>query len=359
MPRKISVLIPDGESPFAYHVLSCLAQAGGVDVHLLSRESDVMSRYSRAKKSFHVIDPEQDYLVCLKEFCSRVPVDLILPVDMNAILYFAERREAMGEIAKVCLLDDLQDLCDVDDKGILADFLQEHRLPHPRSITSPEEFRNQINTFPMPALVKPRTSGNGEGISKYTDRAKLEELVALNLHFFDGYMIQEYMDGDDIDCSMLCRDGNILAYTTQKSLYVSAKPYQPAEGIEFVHDAQVHELAVRLAETLHWNGIIHVDMRRREATGRVEIIEINPRFWGSIRGSLHAGVNFPQLACLAGTGREVPATDYRDVRYMNAASMIKRVWRRLPVTHLIRETNFLSMLTDPLPNLMKLLGRAK
>src|SRR5688572_23226387 len=130
MPQKISVLIPDGESPFAYHVLSCLTQAGDMDVHLISREADVMSRYSRVKKSFHVIGPEQDYLVYLKEFCSQVQVDLILPVDMNAILYFAERRETVGEIAKVCLLDDLQDLCDVDDKGILADYLQVHHLPH-------------------------------------------------------------------------------------------------------------------------------------------------------------------------------------------------------------------------------------
>jgi D-aspartate ligase len=359
MPQKFSVLIPDGESPFAYHVLSCLAQAGNMDVHLLSREVDVMSRYSRAKKSFHVIDPAQDYLGYLKEFCSRVPVDLILPVDMNAILYFAERREAVEGIANVCLLDDLQDLCDVDDKGILADFLQAHHLPHPRSITSPGEFNKVISQFPIPALVKPRTSGNGEGISKYADRAKLEELVALNPHFFDGYMIQEYMDGYDVDCSMLCRDGVILAHTTQKSLYVSAKPYQPAEGIEFVHDAQVYELAVRLAETLHWNGIIHVDMRRRAANGQVEIIEINPRFWGSIQGSLHAGVNFPLLACLAGAGREIPSTQYRDIKYMNAASMMKRLWRNLPVTHLIRETNFLSMLQDPMPNLMKLLGRAQ
>ncbi len=359
MPQKISVLIPDGESPFAYHVLSCLAHPGDINVHLLSREANVMSRYSQVKKSFHVIDPAQDYLVYLKEFCSRVPVDVILPVDMNAILYFAERREAVGQITKLCLLDDLQDLCDVDDKGILADFLQQHHLPHPQSITSLGEFRKQISAFPMPALVKPRTSGNGEGITKYAGRAELEELVARNPHFFDGYMIQEYMDGDDIDCSMLCKDGVILAYTIQKSLYVSAKPYQPAEGIEFVHDAQVHDLAVRLAETLRWNGIIHVDMRRRASNGQVEIIEINPRFWGSIQGSLHAGVNFPQLACFAGTGREIPSTQYQDIKYMNAASMMKRIWRNMPVTHLIRETNFLSTLRDPLPNLMKLLGRVK
>jgi D-aspartate ligase len=359
MPSKISVLIPDGESPFAYHVLGCLAQARDMDVHLLSHEADVMSRYSRLKKSFHVIDPAQDYLVYLKEFCSRVAVDLILPVDMNAILYFADHREAAGRIARVCLLDDLQDLCDVDDKGILADFLQAHHLPHPQSITSPGEFNKVISQFPMPALVKPRTSGNGEGISKYADRAELERLVAMNPHFFDGYMIQEYMDGDDVDCSMLCRDGIVLAHTTQKSLYVSAKPYQPAEGIEFVHDPQVHDLAVRLAKTLRWNGIIHVDMRRRAANGQVEIIEINPRFWGSICGSLHAGVNFPQLACFAGTGREIPSTQYLDIKYMNAASMMKRILRNLPVTHLTRETNFLSMLQDPLPNLMKLLGRAK
>lgn len=359
MPQNLSVLIPDGESPFAYHVLSCLAHAGDMDVHLLSREADVMSRYSRLKKSFHIIPPEQDYLKVLKEFCVHTHVDLILPVDMDAILYFANHAEAISQIARLCLLDDLQALCDVDDKGIMADFLREKQLPHPRSITSAAEFKKQISEFPMPVLVKPRTSGNGEGITKYEDRAELEKLFDLNPHFFDGYMIQEYMDGQDVDCSILCRDGVILVYTIQKSLYVSSKPYRPAEGIEFVHDAQVYELGARLVKTLGWNGIVHVDMRRRISNGQVEIIEVNPRFWGSIQGSRYAGVNFPQLACFAALGREIPQTEYHDIKYMNAASVIKRILKRLPVTHLLRESNLSSMLRDPLPNVMKLMGRAK
>src|SRR5690242_7196218 len=118
MPPKFSVLIPDGESPFAYHVLTCLAQAGGMDVHVLSRKADVMSRYSHAKKSFTFLSLEEDLLESVKRFCSRVHVDLIMPVDMNALFYFADHREPASGIADLCLLEDPQELQIVSDKGL-------------------------------------------------------------------------------------------------------------------------------------------------------------------------------------------------------------------------------------------------
>ncbi len=359
MCPNFSVLIPDGESPFAFQVLACLHRAGGFDVHLLSRASNVMSRYSLAKKTFHALPDGCDYLEYLGGFCARTHVDVIMPVGMDAILYFAERRELTEKLARLCLMDGFENLQMVSDKGLLANFLYEKKLPHPQSITSLEYFNKIVDEFSLPALLKPRTSGNGEGISKFTDRAELIRLVRTQANFFDEYLIQEYVDGYDIDCSVLCRDGVILAYTTQKTLYAPAGLYQPADAIEFVHDAQVLEVAARLMENLKWTGVAHIDMRCRASNSQIEIIEINPRFWGSIQGSLNAGVNFPELVCLAGKDQGFPLPSYVDGKYMSGFSAIKRIWKRQPVTHPIKETNLLMMLKDPLPNLMKLIGRAK
>lgn len=359
MNRNFSVLIPDGESPFAFHVLTCLAQSGRFDIHLLSRRPDAMTKYSRAKKSFHVISAGQDYLEYIKEFCSRIHVDLILPVDWSAILYFAERQQPTKEIAGLCLMDNSQNLRSVSDKGSLANFLHKNNLPHPLSITNLKEFNEIIHEFPMPVLVKPRIAGDGEGISRYEKRGDVLQLVEDHPSFFDEYLIQEYMDGHDIDCSVLCRGGVILAHTIQKTLYAHAELYKPAEGIEFVHDVEVFEIAARLMESLRWTGIAHVDMRRRASNSRVEIIEINPRFWGSVQGSLLAGVNFPQLVCQASKEQTFPMPNYHDSKYMSGFSILKRIMRNQPVTRLLGETNLWMMMRDPLPNLMKLIGRVK
>lgn len=358
MSSNFSVLIPDGESPFAFHVLACLHQAGEIDVHLLSRTADAMSRYSSAKKSFHVLPDDCDYLECIGKLCAQLRVDLIMPVGLAAILYFAEQREVAEKLANLSLLDVPGNLQLVSDKGLLANFLRENYLPHPRSITNLECFDKIIHEFPMPVLIKPRIAGDGEGILKFTDRTDIIRLVGTQTNFFDEYLIQEYVDGYDIDCSVLCRDGVILAYTIQKTLYANRESYKPAEVIEFVHDAQVLDVATRLMKTLKWTGIAHIDMRCRSSNSQVEIIEINPRFWGSIQGSLNVGVNFPSLMCLAAKGHAFPVPPYAEAKYMSGFSAIKRMWKNQPVTHLSNETNLLTIARDPLPNFMKLIGHA-
>jgi len=359
MTANFSVLIPDGESPFAFHVLSCLHAAKGIDVHVLSRKHKVMTRYSPAKKSFHIIPPGEDSFGQIQEYCKRAHVDLIMPVDTHAIAYFAEHRAAMNGIPNLCLLDNPEKLQTVSDKRFLADFLHGNNLPHPCTMTTSEEFTTNIGVFPLPVLTKSRNAGNGEGITRLERRNELIQIVRARADFFEKFLVQEYVEGYDIDCSVLCRDGKILAYTIQKGISPSAIPYQPPEIIEFVHDTSVLEAATRMMETLKWTGIAHIDMRCRASDSQIEIIEVNPRFWGSIQGSLNAGVNFPKLMCLASKGETFPLPSYRESRYMSGFAAIKRIMKRQPAVHLLAETNFLRMLKDPLPNFMKLVGRTK
>jgi predicted ATP-grasp superfamily ATP-dependent carboligase len=97
-------------------------------------------------------------------------------------------------------------------------------------------------------------------------------------------------------------------------------------------------------------------MRIRASDVAVLIIEINPRYWGSIEGSLYAGVNFPYLALRASQGETFAMPDYRDGRYMSAFTAIKRKVRRKPALSLFHETNFLSSMKDPLPVIMRLVN---
>jgi predicted ATP-grasp superfamily ATP-dependent carboligase len=106
---------------------------------------------------------------------------------------------------------------------------------------------------------------------------------------------------------------------------------------------------------LNWNGVAHIDMRR-DPDGRLFIIEMNPRYWGSLEGSLHAGVNFPNLAARISLGESFPQPDYSNVRYSSALSTIKRRLKNKPALSLWRETNLRYYLRDPLPALARLAG---
>lgn len=352
--NKISVLIPDGESSFAFHVLTCLSKIEDIEIHILSKEKTTLTRYSRKPTSFHLLPSDKTLLQGVKQICEKIKIDLCMPVDMKGIYYFAQHREQVEEFTKLFLIQSAKELRMIWDKKQFADTLQDKKFPHPQSITSQKQFEEEIQNFSFPVLVKPRLSGNGDGIVKFLDLEHLTLDVKQTQNFFEEFIIQEYIEGEDIDCSVLCKDGKILVYTIQKSLFANPKTYQPAEAIEFVHHPKVFETATKLMALLNWNGVGHIDMRIRKSDGLVQIIEMNPRFWGSIEGSLHVGVNFPYLACLASLNEEFPKPEFRESKYMSAFAAVKRILRGKFAVNFFRETNWFSYLKDPIPVLARL-----
>ena len=355
---KLSILIPDGESPFALHVLACLARIRSLKVHLISTKAFPLTRFSRMKHSFHVLKKGESVLDGVAEVRKKSHIDLCMPVDTDGIYYFAQHRESASALVKLSLIESVQTFRTVWDKGSLADFLLNNQLPHPHTITSREQFEKECPSLQFPVLIKPRLAGGGSGIEKFADRIALLKKIGAEPLFFEHYIVQQYVQGEDIDCSVLCKDGKILAYTIQKGLYAnnSSGSFQAPSAIEFLHHPEVLQVTSQLMARLVWNGVAHVDLRRQDTDGRIVVIEVNPRFWGSLEGSLQAGVNFAQLAIQAGLGETFPLPEYADTRYSSALSAIKRKLQNKPAVDFFRETNLSYYFKDPLPVLARLAG---
>ncbi|NJN80353.1 MAG: ATP-grasp domain-containing protein, partial [Anaerolineales bacterium] len=242
-----------------------------------------------------MLKEDQSLLDVVSEICLKYQIDLCMPVDMHGMYYFSKYWEQINQLSKLILIQPSEEIIKFGDKGKLADFLFKKQFPHPATITSQTAFEKQAQDFNFPILIKPRLLGNGDGIIRYANPEELSRRITEQIDFFEEYVIQEFIEGVDIDCSVLCKNGKILAYTIQKGLSTSTnlESYRPAEAIEFVYDLRVLKVASELMFALKWNGVAHIDLRVRSSDGKVFIIEINPRFWGSLEGSLHVGVNFP------------------------------------------------------------------
>lgn len=350
--KNISILIPDGESPFAIHVIACLASTHAVDIHILSKKRNVPVRYSRAIRSFHVLDEGQSLLEGVLAICSHIHVDVCMPVDMDSIYYCAQHRAQIERYTRLNLSETPEKLRLAWDKGLLADFAHANNQSHPMTITNQGKFEELNSQISYPVLIKPRLAGGGEGIILIESHRELTKLVD-TYGFFDENIIQEYIDGQDIDCSVLCYEGVILAHTIQCTVYPSPLRYTPSDAVKFIHDKRVLQAAENLVASLKWNGVAHIDMRIRTSDDRVLLIEINPRFWGSLEGSLRAGVNFPYLSLQSSLGKTYPVPDFIEIKYMSILSAIKRKIKLEPTLNLIHETNLSATFRDPLPAIVK------
>jgi predicted ATP-grasp superfamily ATP-dependent carboligase len=198
---------------------------------------------------------------------------------------------------------------------------------------------------------------DGRGIRRFDSAEKLRGFLGENPECSGGYIVQSFVKGHDIGCSVLCQEGKILAYTIQRGVVPSRRPYTPAAVIEFVEDERVLDLVTRLVSSLKWSGVANIDMRYDEESDQVRVLELNPRYWGSLLGSLSAGVNFPYLHCLAGFGVRFPRPVYSNKRYLVKEPWKQlRMWKRLSEHQkgfTVGETQLRDQLADPFPHVAK------
>lgn len=78
-----------------------------------------------------------------------------------------------------------------------------------------------------------------------------------------------------------------------------------------VWDPALEAAGERLLRELDWHGPAMVEFKRDARDGSFVLIEINPRFWGSLALPVHAGVDFPRLYAALASERDVdPPSGY-------------------------------------------------
>lgn len=359
------VLIPDGESIHALPVLRCLGQLNNIRTIILSDNSRAPIRFSRYTGQFFSYENKEGNagrLAAIIKIAEQTKPDIILPVDEPTIRLFAEYKESLSKLASLAPIPDCNSFDVAADKWLLAEWLRAHNISHPQTILyQNEDVSNKaLSNMSFPVLLKPRHEGGGKGI-KYFDNP-----LELNRYCREGippgkFIVQSFIEGYDIDCSVICKEGEILAYTIQKGFIRGTYRFSIPAGIEFVEEESTYRIVRGLVKKFNWSGIIHIDLRYDEQDQQIKVIEMNPRFWGSLLASTFAGVNFPYLACLAGLNIKLPEIIIQPKRVVHpkatlsllAKRLIQRKQKNLHFDHTIMKF----ILKDPMPAIYNELTR--
>jgi predicted ATP-grasp superfamily ATP-dependent carboligase len=253
---------------------------------------------------------------------------LCLAIDEPAIRFVASQRQQLT--IPSAPTPPVHSFDATADKWALACFCRAHDLPHPMTTlrATEREVAQSIRTFEFPVLLKPRRGSNGIGIKRFDDPSTLFRYLRDHAGFLDSHIVQAMFPGRDVDCSVLCENGRILAHTIQRGFIMGdTNRFQSPGGVEFIDDQRVLGIVSQVMAALDWTGVAHVGLREDERSGQITILEVNPRFWGSVLGSLHAGVNFPYLACLAGLKLPFTVPQSRPCRYVSGKAAVG-CWKR-------------------------------
>ncbi len=355
MRRMNVLLIDDKGGPNLLDTIRCLRDKQQVNIFVLSPDKKAYFNtipYSRYVKKHLCISPEkeEERVNAIASAISNWYIDAILPVKQETYLFFSKHKSRFG----TCLLPPIAEwdiLKIVSDKWLLSQWLDKNSFPSPK--TYPATLAN-INLLDLPYLIKPRLDTNGYQVKLFNDNQELIKTIENPDFNSEDFVMQENIDGEDIDISLLAENGNIIAYTIQKGLVREAFSF--ASGIEFVDDKKLLKQTETIVSKLNWSGIAHLDFIYHKKSDSYHLLDFNPRMWSTLIGSLYAGVNFPMLLLKTAKNEKIEYKGYSKTDFYLAKPALHRFRKELlgkrKLTSL-KNSSLNYVIKDPLPEIAK------
>jgi len=293
------VLITGAGGPSGYCVLRNLAEEGE-RLELLAGDIDpcAVGLYAVAPER-RVMLPRGDhphFAELTLDRCIERGVDVLVPTVDSELIPLAERRGQFEAAGTRLVLASERTLRMCLDKWRLQKAC-ERTVRVPRCEIADESW-NPIGT-PLPAFVKPRTGSGSRGIMLIETVEALERLPR------DGsLLVQENLPGPEHSLDVLARsDGEVVAVVPRERLRVDS-------GIAICgvtkRDEALEEFGREVAERIHLTGVANVQVKETEG-GEPALLEVNPRFPGTMPLTVASGVDMPKLCVGEALGRPIPS----------------------------------------------------
>lgn len=238
--------------------------------------------------------------------------EVLLPMSLAAILAVAGRIAYVRTKLKV-MLPPLETILTANDKARLIGVAEGAGVPAPRTIVLPAaaDPASILDKLEFPVVVKYREGeklglGPQQRYSIIRDRNRFSDIYRTMAARQASPLIQEYVDGDGWGMSAVM-DANsepvtVFCHHRLREYPVTGGPSCFAESR---YDERLVEYGVRLLKALRWQGVAMVEFKREYRTGQFKLMEINPRFWGSLPLAIATGVDVPTILYRVAAGEPV------------------------------------------------------
>jgi predicted ATP-grasp superfamily ATP-dependent carboligase len=305
-----------------YRALGIVRSLGrkGVPVHVLAAGDDRLaarSRYAASSSSWP--DDERARVELLEELVARSPHGLALFSSADESAAWVARNHAFLGRLFTLTTPSWDVLRWSYDKRNTHELALEAGVDYPWTIYPRSRAELEDLECRFPVVLKP----TAKPVSNRFTAAKAwrvddrEELLrrydeAAGLVDPDTLMVQELIPGESdgqFSYAALTESGRVLHSIVARR----TRQYPPDFGrastfVETIDDPGVEEPSRRLLARSGFTGLIEVEYKLDPASGRMLLLDMNPRVWGWHTLGARAGVDFPWLQWLQLRGEPAPAT---------------------------------------------------
>ena len=324
LEMKPTVIVLDGEQRAALAAVRSLG-ARGCAVHVGSSASKSLAGGSRFAASESLLpDPlagTEAYCAAVAQLVEARGGTVLLPVAEASTLALLEQAARFSRTS--IPTGSLAHFRRASDKAAVLALASELAIDVPEQWSVPPGARSApaIPLGEFPVVVKPSRSVSGPdghrhkaNVAYAESPEQLQRVITELATESDCLLIQRRIEGPGVGVFLLRWQGEIIASFSHRR--IREKP--PSGGVSVCCESVALPPAllaqsVSLLDALDWSGVAMIEYKQDARTGRHYLMEINPRFWGSLQLAIDAGVDFPWYLVQLATGQPTaPVHQWRD-----------------------------------------------
>lgn len=300
MPERVLLL---GDDLRAFLAIARSLGRRGVEVHAAPSDFSSPALKSRYIAAAHRLPPypldPAAWESALAGLIAEYDFKKVVPTSDSGLFMLRHHAEALGRdrigIANEAALEIFS------DKANTRALAEAHGVAVAlgRLLGSGEKAEDLADSLGLPLVLKPRASyALGDIATKRSarvvrDPAELDR--QLRSGDWDGCVAESFFPGVGVGLSVLAREGRILLAYQHRRLHESSETGASTRRVSEPADPALLAAVRPLAAAVRLDGAAMFEFRLDRRSGRHILLEVNPRFWGSLPLAVAAGADFPAL----------------------------------------------------------------
>lgn len=287
----------------ARHGLVAIRQLAGRGIEVTAAST---MQWSAARFSRHVDryvtypDPgtrTDGFLEAVEQELARGDYDMLLPINGLTVETVVRNRSRFERYTNVPFPSYEQLLVGLD-KRRTVEAARDAGTPQPETLFSDEASLDDVEAkLGYPVVVKYPLGEGGKNVYICESSEELERSARRGEERVGEVIFQEFVPngGERGVYTLYDSSTTMVGLTVQRRLRSRTPGGGASTYRETIEDPDLVDTTDRLLSSLDWCGLAMVEFRIDARTGEPKLIDLNPRFWGSLSLSTFAGVDFPYL----------------------------------------------------------------
>lgn len=301
-----------------------------------------------------------EFLKCIYNLVKENKYDYILPIHTYTVFLLIKYKDIFSKYVKIPP-PEFDVFYNAYNKKNLIQFAIENGFNCPKTyfIENIDELTKNIKQYPV--VVKP-SKRHGVGIRiSHSESDFRKNYIEMN-EKYGQCIVQEYIpNGGEFGVyTIFDYNSEPIALTVKKRIRTHHSYGGVSTLRETVKNEELVNIAFNLLKKINWSGPAMVEFRFDKRDSLAKIMEINPRFWGSLQLSINSGVDFPyllhNLMLNGGASKNLNYKEGIKCRWLLAdiAGFLKKSNKNEIIKDIFKKNihNDIASLSDPIPGII-------